>query len=168
MPRLILRLAVDILLFLSVLGLVGTGLLMAFVLPPGSGGLTVWGSTRHDWGNVHFWLAVAMLAVAAVHVTINWGVVCSAAIRLCGRNPGSASRVRRNAAGAALLVAVVAIIGGLLWAASASIEGAASRGGRRGADRGAAGQDAGPAGAGGYRGGRQSVPESPSDVRVAP
>ena len=44
---------------LVVIGLVATGLLTRFVLPPGSGSWRLlWGMGRHDWGDVHFWLAV--------------------------------------------------------------------------------------------------------------
>lgn len=161
MSRHVLRLAVDILLFLSVLGLVATGLLMAFVLPPRSGGLTVWGSTRHDWGNIHFWLAMAMLAAVSIHVSLNWSWVCNAAIRLCGQRPGPATQVRRNIAGVAFLLVVVAIIGGLLWAAGASIEGTASGGGPRGGESEVAGHGGGPGGGGGFRGGRGLAPAAP-------
>jgi len=59
--------------FAGFLFLVGTGVLMRYVLPPGSGtGLTVWGMDRHGWGSIHFWLAVTFLSVLAIHLFLHW------------------------------------------------------------------------------------------------
>ena len=60
---------VDWVSFLVMVGLIATGLLMRFILPPGSGGrggghgLALWNLTRHGWGDVHFWLAAAALTL---------------------------------------------------------------------------------------------------------
>ncbi len=56
-------------------GLVGTGLVMAYRLPSGSKGgrgLEVLGYSRHDWGELHLWLAYGVLALMAVHLALNW------------------------------------------------------------------------------------------------
>lgn len=78
---------VDVLAFASFLLLIATGLLIRYVLPPGSGDLEahggggraagrpvalVWGLTRHEWGSLHFWLAVLFLVVIALHLFIHW------------------------------------------------------------------------------------------------
>ncbi len=34
----------------------------------GSGPKLLWGMDRHDWGDIHFWLSVAFLAVIAIHL----------------------------------------------------------------------------------------------------
>ncbi len=77
---------VDATAFVLVLFLLATGLVMSVVLPPGSGGLEVQGAgwraaaqpvslllglTRHEWGNVHFWLAMGFVGAIAVHVSLH-------------------------------------------------------------------------------------------------
>ncbi len=53
--------------------LAATGFLIYFVLPAGMGhGQAVWGMTRHDWGDVHFWLAVGLLAMIGLHLAMHW------------------------------------------------------------------------------------------------
>jgi hypothetical protein len=63
------------LLWLVFCGMAGTGLLLAFRLPPGSrggAGLTAMGLGRHDWGDVHAWLSYAFLALIAAHLALHW------------------------------------------------------------------------------------------------
>lgn len=63
------------LLWLVFCGMAGTGLLLAFRLPPGSrggAGLTAMGWGRHDWGDVHTWLSYGFLVLIAAHLTLHW------------------------------------------------------------------------------------------------
>ncbi len=56
---------INLLLYLSFCGLVGTGALLTWKLVPGSrggGGLTALDMSRHEWGDIHFWLGVAIIA----------------------------------------------------------------------------------------------------------
>jgi len=53
----------------------GTGLLLAFRLPPGSRGgrgLSAWGLARHEWGDWHTWLCYAFLALILAHLALHW------------------------------------------------------------------------------------------------
>ncbi|MGC9328586.1 MAG: DUF4405 domain-containing protein, partial [Candidatus Hinthialibacter sp.] len=55
--------------------LIATGLLMEFVLLPGSRGghgLSMLGWSRHDWGNLHFYLSLGFMAVMLLHVILHW------------------------------------------------------------------------------------------------
>jgi len=53
--------------------LTGTGLLLAFRLPPGSGRhLATAGLTRHEWGDWHTWFSYAFLVLMAVHLALHW------------------------------------------------------------------------------------------------
>lgn len=55
--------------------LTGTGLMLKLRLPPGSRGgqgLSVWGLSRHEWGDVHFWAAIVMIALTVLHFALNW------------------------------------------------------------------------------------------------
>jgi hypothetical protein len=65
----------DALLWLVFCGMAGTGLLLAFRLPPGSrggAGLTAMGWGRHDWGDMHTWLSYTFLALIAAHLALHW------------------------------------------------------------------------------------------------
>lgn len=110
------------------LGLIATGLLLEFVLPAHSRQASVWGMTRHDWGELHFWLALAILGLLLVHLALNWSWVCTVVTKLCGKSVQGARGWRRPAMGIATLLLIVALLTTFLWAASASKE-AGSRGG---------------------------------------
>jgi len=67
--------ASNLALYLGFCGLAGTGLLMKYRLPPGSRGghgLSALGMTRHEWGDIHLWLAWAVLAITMLHMALNW------------------------------------------------------------------------------------------------
>jgi hypothetical protein len=64
---------VDSLAFVAFLFLTATGVIMHFLLPPGSGHhTTIWTWDRHDWGAFHFWVSVAFLASLALHLILHW------------------------------------------------------------------------------------------------
>lgn len=67
--------AVNLLLYLSFCGLLGTGALLTWKLVTGSQGgrgLRVLDMDRHEWGEIHFWLGVIMLLATALHLFLNW------------------------------------------------------------------------------------------------
>ena len=97
MARTTLNFTVDLVSFVDLLLLAGTGVILKWVLPPGSGGghghglgggrgagevKTLLGLGRHDWGDVHFVLSVLFLALMLVHLYLHWSWIktCSKAI----------------------------------------------------------------------------------------
>ena len=65
----------NLLLYIAFCAMVGTGLLMAYRLPPGSRGgrgLTVLGMDRHEWGDVHLWISYIVVAAVIAHLGMNW------------------------------------------------------------------------------------------------
>ena len=86
MKRSSLNFIIDLISFIDLLGLVFTGYIMKYVLPPGSGGCgrelyggvgrkhikDLWSMTRHEWGDIHFYLAVAFVVLMAVHIILHW------------------------------------------------------------------------------------------------
>lgn len=92
MKRTHLNFLIDALAFVAMLLLFSTGLILAHKLPPGSGGehgagvgrgaaeravTMLWGWTRHQWGDFHYWIAYGLLAVLALHVILHWKwIVC--------------------------------------------------------------------------------------------
>lgn len=128
MSRNTLHLGTDILLFLAVAGLALTGLLLEFVLPSGRGRMLLWGWNRHQWGDLHFWLAVSALAIGAIHVALNWAWVCAVVVHLCGVK-GPLGGARRSIAGLLFLAIILALVTAFLFLARASIrEGPAGSG----------------------------------------
>ena len=79
---------VDLSGFIVFLGLVFTGIIMRYILPPGSGGRGFRGGrsgeeaakkvflslSRHEWGDIHFYLSVAIVLLMLLHITLhfNW------------------------------------------------------------------------------------------------
>lgn len=77
------RYLVDSLLFISLVGIVIIGILMGLVIPKGQaaneGAKYFLGLHRHEWGNIHFYLATAFVALIIVHLAFNWSwIKCQA------------------------------------------------------------------------------------------
>jgi hypothetical protein len=66
--------------------LVTTGAILRWVLPPGSGGggrgagrfgqggaRQLMDLSRHEWGDVHLWIAIALLSLLVLHLALHWG-----------------------------------------------------------------------------------------------
>jgi hypothetical protein len=74
----------DLVLFFQMLALLVTGLILKYGLPPGRGRGQGWGRhqggprelfglKRHDWGDIHFWIAVSLVAILLLHLVLHWG-----------------------------------------------------------------------------------------------
>ena len=94
MRRATLNFVVDLIALVDLLLLAATGSIMKWVLPPGSGGggrgygygfrggrgpgpgggqvRQLLGLGRHDWGDVHFVLAVVFVSLILVHIVLHW------------------------------------------------------------------------------------------------
>lgn len=67
---------IDAIAFIAFLFLTSSGILMRYLLPPGSGRWSeIWGMSRHEWGEVHFWIALGFFAVLAFHLVQHWRFV---------------------------------------------------------------------------------------------
>ena len=125
MKRTLLNLFVDGATALVVFGLIATGLVIRFALPPGSGSVrALWGLGRHDWGDVHFWMAVATAALLVIHVALHWNWVCTTVRHLVVRRGSPSDQPSawvRNLYGAGFLVVLIAIFGGFIWIADSSV-----------------------------------------------
>lgn len=120
MKRTYLHLFVDVLMLLGAVGLILTGLLMAFVLPAGSRLASIWGMTRHEWGDVHFWIAMGIIGTALLHVTLNWGWVCSMIARMLSIRSTKPTLQRKLWTGISTVCVLVLLVGGFLYSAEAS------------------------------------------------
>jgi len=73
--RTVLPRILNFLLWVSFCAMSGTGLLLAFRLPPGSQGgrgLTALGWDRHEWGSVHTWISYFFIAAILLHLALHW------------------------------------------------------------------------------------------------
>jgi hypothetical protein len=105
MNRKAINFTVDAVAFGCFVLLTTTGVLMRYVLPPGSGGFSsVWGLDRHDWGALHFWIAAILFGVSAVHVFLHWRWIVS--IMRGTPREGSGLRVAVGVLGLAAVVAL--------------------------------------------------------------
>jgi hypothetical protein len=69
---------VDVVSFGAFVFLTSTGVLVRYVLPPGSGRFTtLWGLDRHGWGDVHFWVALIFFSCLSAHIFLHWKWIVS-------------------------------------------------------------------------------------------
>lgn len=92
MKRVQINAVIDAIALIVFMALASTGLVLRWQLPPGSGeafgrGMgrragersieLLWGLTRHEWGDYHYWIALGLLAVLSVHFLLHWKwIVC--------------------------------------------------------------------------------------------
>jgi hypothetical protein len=65
----------DLALYLVACVTAGTGLLLAYRLPHGAGNasrVVFFGYGRHEWGDIHTWLAYLGIILVVVHLALNW------------------------------------------------------------------------------------------------
>ena len=111
----------DLVSFVAMFCLAATGGLMYFVLPPGTGhSRSLFGFNRHDFGTIHFYLAVLALVLLAVHIILHWNWVCCVVARALGKTKPSART--QKVWGWSVLVGLPALVVLGLWWASGHVE----------------------------------------------
>jgi len=68
------RVVVDVTLWFLFSLMLGTGMLIHFRLVPGSEGghgLQLFGLTRHEWGEIHYWTAYGFFGSLLIHLFLN-------------------------------------------------------------------------------------------------
>ena len=70
---------VDFAMLVNLLGLGFTAVIFRYVLPPGTGGRGggwrgeyFWSLGRHEWGDIHFYLAILFIALMVLHILLHW------------------------------------------------------------------------------------------------
>jgi len=73
MKRTNLNFIFDAVAFIGFVMLTTTGVLMRYILPPGSGHrTTLWSLDRHEWGDIHFWISIIFFFILALHLLLHW------------------------------------------------------------------------------------------------
>jgi len=72
---------INAMMFLCLMAMAGLGFLMKYILPPGRDVIARYGRNlylswlgwdRHDWGDIHLYLAFTLLALLALHLILHW------------------------------------------------------------------------------------------------
>jgi hypothetical protein len=64
---------IDVIGFIAFVFLSSSGILLYYLLPPGSGRWAqLWAMNRHEWGSLHLWLAVLFFVLMALHLFTHW------------------------------------------------------------------------------------------------
>jgi hypothetical protein len=115
----------DTSLLLVMLALALSGLVIYFILPPGSGGhgggsrLSLWGMTRHDMGDIHVYLALILIALLIAHLWLHWRWVYGTVKNIL-RTPKEGTGPGASRAGLLIIVTLLTLIfvtvGGFFWA----------------------------------------------------
>ena len=67
---------VDLIAFASFVLLTTTGILLHYQLPAGSGRfMDIWGMSRHEWGEWHYWIALVFFSVLSIHLLLHWKAI---------------------------------------------------------------------------------------------
>lgn len=59
---------VDLFSFLTLVAMLATGILIEYTLPTRSGPLSIWGLTRHQWGDIHFYSSISFVVLMSAHL----------------------------------------------------------------------------------------------------
>ncbi len=91
MKKNILNFWVDLFSMLVMFGLIWTGFLIEFVLPPRQRSI-LWGWDRHQWGELHFYLAIALIGLMFIHIWLHWNWFCMMMAKIVARKNPQAKR----------------------------------------------------------------------------
>lgn len=87
MKRSFLNIVIDASSLVVFMSMISTGLIMRFILPPGSGRVEMlmkgggrfektidvfMGLTRHEWGQIHFYISLLFLIFLITHLYLHW------------------------------------------------------------------------------------------------
>jgi hypothetical protein len=111
MSRIALNFVLDLVSFLNLLTLIFTGCVMRYILPPGTGGLGriahggsgrginakyLWSMTRHEWGSIHFYLAIVFVVLMIIHIILHWTWVKCYVKSIVNRRPLNKTRGNKS------------------------------------------------------------------------
>ena len=118
---------IDILAFIFFVFLTSTGIIIHYLLPSGSGhSRTIWGWGRHDWGDLHFYMAVGFLLILAFHLFKHWKWIWSLVKGRIkgGERPNSGKRALLGLVGllAILILAVLPILSPVQYSGTGETE----------------------------------------------
>lgn len=99
MNRPVFNIVIDLIAAWLFLGMLATGYLLRFPLPPGSNkAYSLWGLTRHQWGDMHFWISLGLIVVMIIHLALHWNWIVTVIGKRCGLVNDNKPSMMRSAA----------------------------------------------------------------------
>lgn len=121
MNRTIINIIIDLVAALLFLGMIATGYLLRYPLPPGSNkSHSLWGLTRHQWGDIHFWISLGLLAVLLVHLALHWNWIVTVIGKRCRLVKSAQPPLVRCAIWT--IAVFTALCGGFVWIANRDVK----------------------------------------------
>ncbi|UOA10227.1 DUF4405 domain-containing protein [Methylobacter sp. S3L5C] len=121
MNRTFANIIIDIIAAFLLLGMIATGYILRFPLPPGSNKmLSLWGYTRHQWGDGHFWISLGLLIVLISHLVLHWNWIVTVIGKRCHLlQTAHPSLIRSGILTGGIVVFLIALFA---WAAENSVK----------------------------------------------
>jgi len=121
MNRTLINIIIDLIATLLFLGMIATGYLLRFPLPPGSNkSYVLWGLSRHQWGDIHFWISLGLLLVMLVHLALHWNWIVTVIGKRCGLVKSKQPSLLRCGIGTIAGLAIICF--GFVWIVDRSVE----------------------------------------------
>ncbi|MBD9355987.1 DUF4405 domain-containing protein [Methylomonas albis] len=121
MNRTIVNIIIDLVAALLFLGMIATGYLLRYPLPPGSNkSHSLWGLTRHQWGDIHFWISLGLLAVLVIHLALHWNWIVTVIGKRCHLVKTAQPSLVRSAVWT--FAVFIALCGGFVWVANRDVK----------------------------------------------
>jgi hypothetical protein len=121
MRRFLDNLVIDLIAGGLMIGMIATGYVLRCPLPPGSNkSLTLWNLTRHQWGDIHFWISLGLLAVILLHVCLHWQWITLSVRRRLSRAKGAPGSGLFSGLIALLVLAAILLLFG--WATHSGVD----------------------------------------------
>ncbi|MCQ8103880.1 DUF4405 domain-containing protein [Methylomonas sp. SURF-2] len=115
MNKTLVNILIDLLAALLFLGMIATGYLLRFPLPPGSNKtLALWGFSRHQWGDIHFWISLGLLLVLLIHMALHWNWIVTVIGKRCHRVKTTQPSLSRSGIGTLCVFTVLFVLFGWL------------------------------------------------------
>ncbi len=106
------------------LGMLATGFILRFPLPPGTQrSHMLWGLSRHEWGTVHTWISFALIAVLLIHLALHWSWIHILLRSRFGRKKPvvAADPAVQRRSGIAALLGLILLCALFAWVAMAGV-----------------------------------------------
>ncbi|MCK6511179.1 DUF4405 domain-containing protein [Myxococcota bacterium] len=121
MKRTTLNQIIDLLAAVFFLGMIATGYILYFPLPPGTNkSHLLWSLTRHRWGEIHAWLGLGVLAILFLHLALHWSWIVVAVSQRLGltRDP----QAKHLKSGIITALVLLGILGAFAWITQVSVK----------------------------------------------
>ena len=118
MTKTIVNLCIDLIAAISLLVMVATGYILRYVLLENTHKThMLWGMSRGQWGDIHFWASLGLLAILCTHLVMHWRWVVGTLGHRIAANP----RWKTHAGWVVIAIVTIGLIG-FGWAAHLSVQ----------------------------------------------